>query len=1363
MSNRIATEKYCQDLGGKYFNPSVYNLELAVPEEYQQDLSASVLYCPINGDSTTVTGIVYRQVYYMNTAGQLVKLGGLYIPFNGNVYSGYKIPLQYDIDRGGTTFCDVTISIMGADLTCATKDDAVSFGCEVVNESSYTDDQLIPQVEVSKMSTCTVKYNRNYLFLNEQGRYSRYTRTIRQFSDTAGFYYSSSIPEQTVSQQNTQYANIKGSSCKIKLQNNPDLQDLTVTPLLIQSVQVISESTGEVLAEGTLPLVFTLSENCWVKFTGSALSLNCDPPIFVGDDEDQSLDKLTLGQVAIVDTLDSNTGTTILEVSDGLAYASDMFFTPGLHQKYLYFYTSNYYAIYNTDPTQTVIYSPLLTNSETGVSYDCGRPVQTETSGGSTPVGGSVVLRPINKSWYALPQDLPMTGHYTIMWMIRSVNNPSISVITPKTQRTLTIIDKGVGNITVNDVPYTQPIVYEASTQANIDWDGKADVEVRTQFATNKYEKYTSLTTTVVVDTTVTLTPAKSPTCEYSTINDTKLSFVSNRWENNQGITTHKYIEERDLYELYTQTDQIYSANRGAFKGNVEVQTVKCFSGCSTGTFQVPEYCYQNCTGLTSAQFEVPSSMSITYGARAFELCSALKTVTLSDNITSFGEGCFSQSGITSFTCPSGITKIPNQLCYSCGSLSTANLSAATALTSIGEEAFAAGTAYVYGSYVNPSTGTLEIVAVPVTQSSLISVHIPKSVSSLGKKAFANNYLLEIIDTNPVTGSLLTGNGRLHFIVDSSTFKSSLTSIPERGFAFCNGLKSVSLPASVTTLGTYAFYGTNNLRYFQAPGLTYMYAEALKGRCESDIKLSDCTQVGSLYKEEQSEGIYFTKAPLNNQAGLTTEYPFEIYIKPNKNVDQYILYKLHPRQFGASTLQATRCDTTILPGTLSIAPYAYANKNYILTSFQSSATESARAVGSGANGRFQVKNINMSNCSKLFKIGEYAFYNTFAERVLFPTAGSITSIEKGAFQECTRLSIIDNFGAQKIETIPYACFYNCGTNGTGIGAEEAIDGIRHPVVLPSTIKSIGDYAFYNCKQMMLLDGALAATKLKTIGNYSFYNCFSYAPNPDIARIALYVSLSIVTVIAGVVTAGAGAAAIIGAAIGTAAAGTLLGELTLWGGGFNDAWKDEQAYADIAFPYVTSIGKYCFAEGKLLKSMVLGPITEIPEGAFYNCNSLEMIAFHNGTDKMESASEVTGYPSKVTKIGKKAFAKCSSLEYGDLNYILSNVVRIEDEAFFKCKKLGEGTLFLPPSLTYLGEKSLDITGGVTIRFLGSTPPTMHSNVFGDTLKSKITCYVPTGSKNAYKTAFNGQVRDAKIFELTLTSEERDAFTAAGYKL
>jgi hypothetical protein len=69
--------------------------------------------------------------------------------------------------------------------------------------------------------------------------------------------------------------------------------------------------------------------------------------------------------------------------------------------------------------------------------------------------------------------------------------------------------------------------------------------------------------------------------------------------------------------------------------------------------------------------------------------------VTLSDNVISFGQGCFAQSGLPTFICPPKITVVPKELCYSCVNLSKADLSKATSLISIGEDAFNADTHHV--------------------------------------------------------------------------------------------------------------------------------------------------------------------------------------------------------------------------------------------------------------------------------------------------------------------------------------------------------------------------------------------------------------------------------------------------------------------------------------------------------------------------------------------------------------------------------------------------------------------------------------------------------------------------------------------
>jgi hypothetical protein len=116
-----------------------------------------------------------------------------------------------------------------------------------------------------------------------------------------------------------------------------------------------------------------------------------------------------------------------------------------------------------------------------------------------------------------------------------------------------------------------------------------------------------------------------------------------------------------------------------------------------------------------------------------------------------------------------------------------------------------------------------------------------------------------------------------------------------------------------------------------------------------------------LYKYEGTEGFYFSSISNVGSSGCTTEYPFEIYVKPDKNVDKYILYKLHKRQFGLASQMATQVNVTPLPTTLSISPFAYANVDYALDKFSAAPSKISRA--SLASGRFQGEHVNMSACS----------------------------------------------------------------------------------------------------------------------------------------------------------------------------------------------------------------------------------------------------------------------------------------------------------------------------------------------------------------------------------------------------------------
>ena len=74
------------------------------------------------------------------------------------------------------------------------------------------------------------------------------------------------------------------------------------------------------------------------------------------------------------------------------------------------------------------------------------------------------------------------------------------------------------------------------------------------------------------------------------------------------------------------------------------------------------------------------------------------------------------------------------------------------------------------------------------TATALTSITIPASVTSIGKSAFYN------------TTSLT-----------SVTFAAGVTSIGDSAFRFATSLTSITIPASVTSIGEYAFYGATSL------------------------------------------------------------------------------------------------------------------------------------------------------------------------------------------------------------------------------------------------------------------------------------------------------------------------------------------------------------------------------------------------------------------------------------------------------------------------------------------------------------------------------------------------------------------------
>ena len=212
------------------------------------------------------------------------------------------------------------------------------------------------------------------------------------------------------------------------------------------------------------------------------------------------------------------------------------------------------------------------------------------------------------------------------------------------------------------------------------------------------------------------------------------------------------------------------------------------FSGCKSLTsINIPnsvtfiDYgAFAWCESLTS--ITLPSSIK-TLEPSTFEWCENLSALSIPDSVTSIGEGAFQQSGLESIVIPNSVT-------------------------SIGKEAF---------------SGCIN----------LKSITIPDSVGFIGKDAFLGCYNLTSVKFSNFVNWASRG------IFDSCSGladESGLAIVRNRVYACKGGVKSITIPDSVTTIGKRAFYSNDSLKSVFIPSsVTSIGEEAFESCGLTDI------------------------------------------------------------------------------------------------------------------------------------------------------------------------------------------------------------------------------------------------------------------------------------------------------------------------------------------------------------------------------------------------------------------------------------------------------------------------------------------------------------------------------------------------
>ncbi len=553
---------------------------------------------------------------------------------------------------------------------------------------------------------------------------------------------------------------------------------------------------------------------------------------------------------------------------------------------------------------------------------------------------------------------------------------------------------------------------------------------------------------------------------------------------------------------------------------------------------------------------------------------------------------------------------------------------------------------YSYLRYVEVNGG---IRIVGLTDKTLKEVSIPEKINGLpvteiGEYAFKN-----CINIKAVTiGDSATTIGDYAFDgctgLTSVTIPNSVTSIGDYAFCNCTGLTSVVIPNGVTEIGDYAFNKCNKLTGVVIPDSVTTIGGYVFQRCTELANVVIPNGVTEIGCSVFSLCTSLTRVVIPESVTTIGDYAFEECERLTSIVMSKNLIEIGDYAFnGCNKLTSVVIPKSVatiggfaFSGCIELTIYCEAeerqngwssNWNYIDCPVVWNYKEQNASSGDlswevTSDNEITIVDVvsGVTNIvipekiegKPVTAISECAFYNcTSLKSIVIPN--SVTSIGKCAFSGCASLENIEvDKGNQNY----------CSIDGSLYSKDEKTLIQYAPgkkdtsFIIPSSITTIGDYAFYDCDNLAIV---IISSSVITIGSYAFSYCesltiyceaeiqpsgwsfnwnnsncpvvWNYTKNIDDLRWKVTSDNEIIIV------------------------------------GVVDGVTSIVIPAEIEGKVVTAIGNSAFSGNASLESVVIpNSVTSIGSRAFYNCTNLASVII----------------PNSVTTIGSYAFEYCNNL-------------------------------------------------------------------------------------------------------------------------